>query len=182
MTIPGYLAVTPTFTALCDNGAWVFSAGGLQPPAGGIGMNVCDVTWHYPVSNRTDFGCTPDWVSKGFLTVTPRHGKMPLTVTVRHFRGYNGMLCYYTIDWGDGAQDVDPQHLCFDIPENRILTNTHTYATAGSYVIRYTSSIGSNSANIRVDAAATASANQSQFASALTALQGALQALLQLLK
>ena len=166
-------------TALCDNGTWTIPFDNL------VGVDVCVAWWGSAMGQ--DFGCTTDaGVRPITIGVKPRHGKTPLTVSINHRRGFNGRMCGYTIDWGDGARDVDPPHACFDVPENRLLITTHTYTSLGSYSIRHTDVQAPQAlaatANIRVDPATTASIqNSSQLASALSALESALKAFLNLL-
>lgn len=165
-----------TYAYTCDNGSWVYSNG----------QNACDQTW-ISTAGHADLGCTnPYSAARAYLAVTPRHGKSPLSVSATTFNHNQQSACpAYTLSWGDGAIENYPARACnpgADVYSYD--TRTHTYSAAGSHVISYTSPEGySNSANIRVDAAGTASANNSsQLASALAALETALKAILQLLK
>lgn len=172
---------------LCDNSVWV-SAANTPPSIGSPGEDVCDVA-QMP-SSRTDLGCGT-WTSKAPLAVVPRHGKGSLSTTVKTLAPDGFYHCpAYSLSWGDGTTENYPQRFCDDT--TRMDTRTHTYTSPGSYTISYQRTshqypyTTSNSANVRVDAAGTASIqnqspNQSQLANALTALESALKAILKLL-
>lgn len=162
----------------CDNGVFVYQLSNAEI---GVleGVDVC-----YLHENCS----TPHTLASGVL---PRHGRSPLSVTAK-FSGYaiGSMLCApYSINWGDGVENFPSYYNGTSC--RSVVARSHTYSSPGSYTLTMTVNastqwqtlIFSSAAQIRVDPPQTVSSNnQSQLASALTALQGALQALLQLFK
>ena len=135
----GSTVTTDTYQiiVICGNGVWseTQNTTQLQP-----GVNVCDSYLDYlPVTqDYINLGCSQH-PFRAFLSVIPRHGKVPLTVTAK-----TGHLCATSapFSWGDGTTE----NACTSS------THQHTYASSGSYTITYTDANGySNSANIRVD-------------------------------
>ncbi|MBI5458091.1 peptidoglycan-binding protein [Candidatus Kaiserbacteria bacterium] len=165
-------------SVICDNGAWVLPVSTTQPQFSG--ENICDTNIFD--SDRTDLGCGA-YEPKALLSVSPRHGRAALSVTV-YSTGSAGVVCAaHTISWGDGTPTENSGTAsCIDSFYHR---NTHTYASPGSYTISYHYEQGpaayANSVNVRVDGPTASTGNQSQLASALMAIESALKAILQLL-
>jgi PKD repeat protein len=157
VTVPMSNSYPPrVWTLTCDNAAWVFA--NIVPPTQpgsrvGQGVNVCDVTGDYPLDfTRAAFACSGSPTTKALLSVIPRHGKAPLTVTAVSGPSFNST---YTLSWGDGTIESLP-HVPYGDSHNARDTSSHTYAAPGSYTISYSPDDPNihapNSATIRVDA------------------------------
>jgi hypothetical protein len=177
------LTSTAGYPAVCDGGLWVLVSDVLGGPPNNLitypaGLDVCPAL---AISSQ-DFGCpgTYGHPAKETIAAVPRHGRAPLTMQVR----INNCESYglpFTISWGDGSNEqisATQAETCY-----WRLQKSHTYASPGTYQMSYTA-MGNiiHYSNIRVDGPVASAGNQSQLASALVALQSALQALLQLLK
>jgi hypothetical protein len=172
--------VLPGNPLTCDNGTWIEDTS--------IGNDVCDdmtalgIAYTIDPTMKTDLGCGTLTKPRG---VTPRHGRVPLTVKATQnlppFTSNDPSCGPFTISWGDGTTEnfSDPLGPYHCSPEY-LNPRTHTYASPGIFGLVIKKGAFTYFANIRVDGP-TASANNSfQLANALTALQSALQALLQL--
>ncbi|MBI5458093.1 hypothetical protein HY971_05230, partial [Candidatus Kaiserbacteria bacterium] len=178
-------------TMTCDNGAWI-----TTNPYNNIASQICSASAPdgTPIS-AADFGCPGNPIS----VVNPRHGRAPLTVTIGNVEtgvGPTSPCKIYDLAWGDGTtvvlQPGSGQDSC-----GSYYSSSYTYKASGPFVISLqardpwgpTHPYGEPTkytANIRVDGPVAStqrqSPNQSQLASALVALESALQALLNLLR
>lgn len=177
ITVPYVNQPGATLSLTCDNTVWVLGA--LNNLA--AGANICDLGW-----GSSDLGCGPyTGTPAEYISATPRHGSAALTVTIqtRASRDYATFCEQYSISWGDGRSDTNNPTGIPHCPYSDVgKTVTHTYATPGSYAIGYSTSVHGPSAlaYIRVDGPVTSAGNQFQFASAFSAFEPILQAILKL--
>jgi PKD repeat protein len=121
-----------------------------------------------------DWGCSDEVANLVQLSIYPRYGTVPLSVQVSATKvSGNTYPGAYTVSWGDGSSTNVASYYT---------SPTHTYSAAGTYQLSVQLDGMTTSGQVYVIGTTASAQNQSQLANALTALQGALQKLLELLK